>query len=53
MSAGSWFLLLLGVCMIGPYVLGVRPKTKNDWHAIAATIAFLIWMLGMIRLVSR
>ena len=44
-SAGSWFLLLTVVCIVGPYVLGVRPRTRRHWIALAVTIAFLAWVL--------
>jgi hypothetical protein len=40
--------------MVGPYVLGVRPKTRRDRVYLAVTIAFLVWMLPlMISLRSR
>jgi len=44
-SAGSWFLLLLLLCILGPYVLGVRPKTRRDWTYIAITVGFIAWVL--------
>ena len=46
-SAGTWFLVLLGVCIVGPYVLGVRPRTRRQWIYIALTIAFLAWTLPL------
>ena len=53
-SAVAWFLLLTGVCLVGPYVLGVRPRTERQWLYIALTIAFLAWVLGfMVSLRSR
>ncbi len=52
-SAGSWFLLLLAVCIVGPYVLGVRPKTSSQWTYIAITIASVAWALLMVPLRSR
>ena len=53
-SAGTWFLILAGLCIIGPYVLGVRPKTRRDWAYLALTFAFLAWVLPlMISLRSR
>jgi hypothetical protein len=42
-----WFLLLLVVCIVGPYLLGVRPKTNWQWTYIALTIAFVAWVLLM------
>ena len=35
----------MAVCLVGPYVLGVRPRTRRDWQYIAITIAFLAWIL--------
>ena len=52
-SAGSWFLVLAAICIIGPYVLGVRPRTRRHWMYLALTIAFLVWALaGMVSLRS-
>ena len=52
--AGTWFLILAGVCIVGPYVLGVRPRTRRDWVYLALTIAFLAWVLPlMVSLRSR
>jgi hypothetical protein len=44
-SFTSWFLILLGLIMAGPYVLAVRPRTARDWIAIKVAIVFLIWIL--------
>ena len=44
-SFGTWFLVLTSVCIVGPYVLGVRPRTRQHWTYIAITIAFLAWAL--------
>lgn len=52
-SHGLWFLLLVAVCIVGPYVLGVRPKTSRQWLYIAITIAFIAWVLLMAPLRSR
>jgi hypothetical protein len=53
-SASVWFLILLGVCIVGPYVLGVRPRTRRQWVGVAVTIAFLAWALPlMVALRSR
>ena len=46
-SAGTWFLVLVGVCVAGPYLLGVRPQTRRHWLHLAITIAFLAWVLGL------
>jgi hypothetical protein len=53
-SAGTWFLILAGVCIVGPYVLGVPPRTRRDRVYLALTLAFLAWvLLLMISLRSR
>ena len=46
-SAGTWFLLLLVVCVVTPYLLGVRPRTRREWTYLAVTIAFLVWLLPL------
>ena len=52
-SHGFWFVLLLAVCIAGPYLLGVRPKTHRQWTYIAVTIAFVAFVLFMAPLGSR
>ena len=53
-SPGLWFLLLASACILGPYVLGVRPKTPRHRQYVAVTIAFLAWnLLMMISVRSR
>lgn len=44
-SFWTWFLVLLVASMVAPYALGVRPRTRRDWLALALTIAFLMWLL--------
>jgi hypothetical protein len=46
-SALTWFLILAGVCIGGPYVLGVRPRARRDWIYLALTLAFLAWLLPL------
>ena len=46
-SAGAWFLVLATVCIVGPYVLGVRPKTRRDWVSLAVVVALLAWLLPL------
>ena len=41
------FALLAAACIVGPYALGVSPRTRRDWRWIAITIAFLTWVLPM------
>ena len=47
MSATTWFLVLSAICLAGPCLIGVRPKTAREWFYIALTIAFLAWMLPL------
>jgi hypothetical protein len=46
-SANTWFLVLTTACIVGPYLFGVRPTTRQDWFLIAVTIAFLAWVLPL------
>lgn len=46
-SATLWFSILLAVCVVGPYLLGVRPKTRRQWTIIAITLAFIAWLLPL------
>ncbi len=46
-SHTSWFLILAALCIAGPYVLGMAPKTRRQWVAMAVTIAFLAWLLAL------
>jgi hypothetical protein len=47
MSADMWFLVLAGICLFGPYALGVPPKTRRHWLYIGLTIAFVAWLLPL------
>ena len=42
----SWFIFLVVVCVVAPYVAGVRPRYRRDWILLAITIAFLAWLLA-------
>jgi hypothetical protein len=44
---GTWFLVLTAICVVGPYVLGVRPRTRRHWLCLAVTITFLALMLPL------
>jgi hypothetical protein len=46
-SALTWFVILAGVCIAGPYVLGVPPRTRRDRFYLGLTLAFLAWILGL------
>jgi hypothetical protein len=48
----SWFALLVGVCIVAPYLLGVRPRRRSDWIALTAAIGFLTWLLAGYAFVS-
>jgi hypothetical protein len=53
-SATTWFLILASICVAGPYLLGVRPRTSRQRMYVALTIAFLAWvLLTMVSLRSR
>ena len=43
--AGTWFFVLSSACIIGPYALGVRPRTGRDRFCLALTLTFLAWLL--------
>jgi hypothetical protein len=38
--------VIVGICIVGPYLLGVRPARPRDWQALVATIAFVLWLFG-------
>ena len=40
-----WYVLLVVICMIAPYVLGVRPVSRSDWVYLRTAIGFLTWLL--------
>jgi hypothetical protein len=42
----SWFVLLVAVCILAPYVFGVRPRRRRDWIVLALAIGFLAWLLA-------
>lgn len=42
-----WFVGLLIVCVAGPHLFHVEPKTRRQWQYIAVTIAFLAWLLAL------
>jgi hypothetical protein len=46
-SPMAWFTLLVVVCIGGPYLFGVRPRTRAQWTWLAITIAFLAWILPL------
>jgi hypothetical protein len=53
-AAVLWFIVLAGVCVAGPYLLGVRPRTRRQWACLAVALAFLAWVLPlMVSLRSR
>jgi hypothetical protein len=49
-SPETWFLLLAVVCLVGPYLLGVRPRNRREWLYVAVTLAFLAWLLPLMAL---
>ena len=46
-AAELWFVALAGVCVAVPYLLGVQPRTRRQWMAVAVAIAFLAWVLPL------
>lgn len=44
-SASTWFLVLAVVCILGPYLIGVRPGSRRDRVGLAVILAFLAWIL--------
>jgi hypothetical protein len=45
--ATAWFAVLVSVCIVAPYLLGVRPRSRQEWNQMAMTIAFLAWILPL------
>lgn len=45
-SPVSWYVLLVTLCVIGPYLMGVPPRRRRDSMILTATLAFLTWLLG-------
>ena len=43
----TWFAALLAMCIVAPYLLGVRPRTRAQWIWVAVTVALLAWLLPM------
>ena len=43
----AWFFILVFICIAGPYMLDVRPRTQRQWRYIAVTIALLAWLLPL------
>ena len=45
-SPMTWFALLV-VVYWGPYLFGLRPRTRGQWAWLAITIAVLAWILPL------
>jgi len=43
----TWFVILVAVCVAGPYLFHVRPVTARQRLFVALTIAFLAWILPL------
>lgn len=41
----KWFVGLLTICVLLPYLLGVRPRRPRDWRQLLVAVAFLAWLL--------
>jgi hypothetical protein len=49
-----WFVGLLTICVLLPYLLGLRPRRPRDWRDMLIVVAFLMWLLlGFGSLCSR
>jgi hypothetical protein len=44
-SVVTWFFVLAAACILGPYLLRIRPTRRSHWIYLAVTIGFLAWML--------
>jgi hypothetical protein len=42
----GWLVVLLALCVAGPYAFGIRPRRRADWIALTVAMAFLVWLLG-------
>jgi hypothetical protein len=52
--AAKWFVALLVLCVVLPYLLGVPPRRPRDWRYVLLTLGFLMWLLlGLGYLSSR
>jgi hypothetical protein len=45
-SPFSSYVLLVSICIVGPYLFGVRPRARRDWLWLTLTIGFLTWLLA-------
>ncbi len=41
----TWFVVLATASIAGPYLLGVRPRSRRDWTWVAIVLSFLAWVL--------
>jgi hypothetical protein len=41
----SWYVFLLLVVAVVPYLLGVRPRSQREWRYVLVAIVFLTWLL--------
>lgn len=42
----TWYLVVLALCVTGPYLFGVPPRRRRDWVFLTATVVFLTWLLA-------
>ena len=42
----GWLIILLMLCVAGPYVFKIGPRRRMDWIALTVAMAFLVWLLG-------
>lgn len=46
-SHGTWFLILVSVCIFAPYMFHLAPKAPRQRFYVAVAIAFLAWLLAL------
>ncbi len=40
------YLVLVALCIVLPYLFGVRPRSERDWRWLAIIVGFLTWLLA-------
>ena len=41
----DWYLLLISLTIVMPYLTGVPPRCERDWRYVRIAVAFLTWLL--------
>jgi len=55
LGSGGAFILLIGVVVAGPYLMGVPPRTEREWLAVKICVIWLmlLFVAPGARLISR